>query len=156
MGFSNNSFSKTSNWILIIFVAKWSWEFACFVSVVSNTLLFCRKRRKLCGKKKTQYFPGSVSRNDLVGFWRDLVKILEKSTKIHRKCLKFNFPERKTNNWLEYNFSTIFESRNPVRAPHSRPDTLTAQQLRCHLRGTDCYILQVTTLGKKTYSALPW
>ena len=36
---SINSFSKTSKWILMVLGAKQSRECACFVSVVSNTLL---------------------------------------------------------------------------------------------------------------------
>ena len=49
---SIDSFSKTSKWISIIFGAKWSWESACFVSVVSSTLLLSRNNKNFQRSKK--------------------------------------------------------------------------------------------------------
>ena len=46
-----DSFAKTNKYILVFFVAKQSLESACFVSVVSRTLLFCWKQRK-AGEKE--------------------------------------------------------------------------------------------------------
>ena len=44
---SNNSFSKTTKWILLFFGAKWRRGFACFVPFLYWSLLLSWKRRKV-------------------------------------------------------------------------------------------------------------
>ena len=63
MASSINSFSKTTKWILMIFVAKQSWESTCFVSAVSSTLLLCREKQNLWPKFKTMLSPSHFSKS---------------------------------------------------------------------------------------------
>ena len=53
---SINSFSKTSKLILMIFGAKWSWESACFVSVVSGWLRWVESSENFQSSKNACFF----------------------------------------------------------------------------------------------------
>ena len=59
---SNNSFSKTTKRILMVFGATWSWGFACSVSAFCLPLLFAENRRNFQEKFRTRFFPLPVSR----------------------------------------------------------------------------------------------
>ena len=52
---SNNSFSKVTKWILMLFGAKWRRDLACFVSLLYCSLLLSWKRRKLRTKQETVF-----------------------------------------------------------------------------------------------------
>ena len=53
---SNNSFSKTIQWIPMIFDAKWSWGLACFVSIVYNSVRLLGVDENFEWSKKVRIF----------------------------------------------------------------------------------------------------
>ena len=132
MASSINSFSKTSEWILMIFGAKQSREPACFVSTVPSTLLLSRKQQTLSVKSKVLFSPCPPSDFSMFGLPAPKLPYVRMTNKWHWNIAYIW-------NIRSWSFLFTFQVRNPKVSTQTEHSKVWSTGSSISLRNENAY-----------------